>query len=118
MANNPVRLLGRLRREGFREGGVSQSISHGNCISSSRVDLPLFSTTNSNVKQVVTAMESRPSTQYLLSVRDRKQPAHFDFTFGIPGLGMGPSELLVSNFSTATQLLHRLLLKGNTSETP
>lgn len=104
MANNPARRPSGPWREGARGrkgGGVSQSISYRNSISSSRVDFPLFSTTNSNVKQVVTAMERRPLLQYLLSVRERKQPAHCGFTFGVPGLGMGPSELLVSSFSSS-----------------
>lgn len=59
MANNPAGLPGGPAREGTRAGDVSQSISHGNSISSSRLDFLLFSSTNSNVKQVVTALESR-----------------------------------------------------------
>ena len=83
------------------------------------MDIPLFSTTNSNVEQVVTAIEGRPSLQYLLSVKKEKMPAYLGLTFGHPGLGMGPSELLVNHLSTPTQLrLLLVLLKGTTPEAP
>lgn len=118
VANNPSWLPGGPGREGPREGGVSQSISHGNSIPSSGVDFPLFSTTNSNVKQVVTAMESRPWIQDLLSGRMRKHLAYFGLTFGIPGFWRG-------QWATGYPLLysHRLfllllLLKGQTPEAP
>lgn len=46
-------------------------------------------------------------------------PAYLGLTFGHPGLGMGPSELLVNHLSTPTQLrLLLVLLKGTTPEAP